>query len=147
MIRQQQQDLLRLQALQSQSGAAVAADESAISSGPCPAAPSATVPLSRSASISLGAASSVPRSSFDMARTDLHTRSSRTPSIDASPRLRAGSTNAAAADTGAGSGSGSGEHAFGIAARDDTAFYQAETQIMMRENQMLRHRIRELGTP
>ncbi|RKF62787.1 hypothetical protein OnM2_030028 [Erysiphe neolycopersici] len=29
--------------------------------------------------------------------------------------------------------------------RDDIAFYQAETQMMTRENQMLRRRIRELG--
>lgn len=29
--------------------------------------------------------------------------------------------------------------------RDDSAFYQAETQTLQRENQMLKHRIRELG--
>ena len=31
------------------------------------------------------------------------------------------------------------------AARDETAFYQAESQMLTRENQMLRQRIRELG--
>lgn len=31
--------------------------------------------------------------------------------------------------------------------RDESAFYQAETQMLVRENQMLRHRIRDLGTP
>lgn len=31
--------------------------------------------------------------------------------------------------------------------RDETAFYQAETSSLVRENQMLRHRIRELGEP
>ena len=30
---------------------------------------------------------------------------------------------------------------------DDSAFYQAETQMLTRENQMLRQRIRELGIP
>lgn len=30
--------------------------------------------------------------------------------------------------------------------RDESAFYQAETQMLTRENQMLKHRIRELGT-
>jgi hypothetical protein len=30
--------------------------------------------------------------------------------------------------------------------RDESAFYQAETQMLNRENQMLRQRIRELGT-
>jgi hypothetical protein len=29
--------------------------------------------------------------------------------------------------------------------RDESAFYQAETQMLVRENQMLRLRIRELG--
>jgi hypothetical protein len=30
------------------------------------------------------------------------------------------------------------------AGRDSSAFYQAETQMLVRENQMLRHRIRDL---
>ena len=29
--------------------------------------------------------------------------------------------------------------------RDESAFYQAETQMLTRENQMLKQRIRELG--
>jgi hypothetical protein len=29
--------------------------------------------------------------------------------------------------------------------RDETSYYQAESQSLSRENQMLRHRIRELG--
>jgi hypothetical protein len=32
-----------------------------------------------------------------------------------------------------------------LTGRDESAFYQAETQSLMRENQMLRHRIKELG--
>jgi hypothetical protein len=38
----------------------------------------------------------------------------------------------------------SGEHWF-LGGRDESAFYQAETQMLTRENQMLRHRIRDLG--
>lgn len=73
-----------------------------------------------------------PRTSFDVARADLQRRS-RTPSRTASPRLRSTSI------------SGEGEP-FSLAGRDESAFYQAETQMMVRENQMLRQRIRELGT-
>ncbi|KAF8863264.1 hypothetical protein BDZ45DRAFT_584367 [Acephala macrosclerotiorum] len=72
-----------------------------------------------------------PRSSFDLARADLQQRRSRTPSRTASPRLRSTSI------------SGEGE-AWSLGGRDESAFYQAETQMMIRENQMLRQRIREL---
>jgi len=71
-----------------------------------------------------------PRTSFDMARAEL--RRSRTPSRGASPRLRATSIG------------DSGEQMM-PGGRDESAFYQAETQMLIRENQMLRHRIRELG--
>lgn len=73
-----------------------------------------------------------PRSSFDMARADLQRRS-RTPSRNASPRLRSTSLSA---ETG---------EPWTLGGRDESAFYQAETQMLIRENQMLRHRIRELG--
>lgn len=33
---------------------------------------------------------------------------------------------------------------FSLGGRDESAFYQAETQMLTRENQMLRHRIRDL---
>lgn len=72
-----------------------------------------------------------PRSSFDMARADLQRRS-RTPSRGASPRLRSTSISG---DTG---------EQWILGGRDESAFYQAETQMLIRENQMLRHRIREL---
>jgi hypothetical protein len=72
-----------------------------------------------------------PRSSFDMARADLRHRS-RTPSRNASPRLRSTSISA-----------DSGEP-WALAGRDESAFYQAESQMLIRENQMLRHRIREM---
>lgn len=77
-----------------------------------------------------------PRSSFDMARADLHRRSrtpSRGTSQGASPRLRAASISAV--DLGEGST---------LSGRDESAFYQAETQMLVRENQMLKHRVREL---
>ncbi|KAL2023360.1 hypothetical protein VTK56DRAFT_2717 [Thermocarpiscus australiensis] len=64
-----------------------------------------------------------PRSSLD--------RRSRTPSRGASPRLRSTSI------------SGDSDH-WVLGGRDESAFYQAETQMLVRENQMLRHRIREL---
>jgi hypothetical protein len=38
----------------------------------------------------------------------------------------------------------SGEN-WALGGRDESAFYQAESQMLVRENQMLRHRIRELG--
>lgn len=73
------------------------------------------------------------RGSFDLAREALHRRS-RTPSRGAtSPGLRRPSF-----------GLDNGDSA-GLAGRDESAFYQAETQSLIRENQMLRHRIRELG--
>ncbi|KAK0629959.1 hypothetical protein B0T17DRAFT_488176 [Bombardia bombarda] len=72
-----------------------------------------------------------PRSSFDLARADLNRRS-RTPSRGASPRLRSTSISAE-----------SGEQWL-LGGRDESAFYQAETQMLIRENQMLKHRIREL---
>jgi len=72
-----------------------------------------------------------PRTSFDIARADLHRRS-RTPSRTASPRLRSTSISAEAGEP------------WNLGGRDESAFYQAETQMMTRENQMLRQRIREL---
>lgn len=68
-----------------------------------------------------------PRSSIDVARR------SRTPSRHASPRMRSTSITGDAGEP------------WSLTGRDENAFYQAETQSLMRENQMLRHRIRELG--
>lgn len=90
-----------------------------------------------SGSFSQSPRQSHPRSSFDMARADLHRRSrtpSRGASQGASPRLRAASISAV--DLGEGST---------LSGRDESAFYQAETQMLVRENQMLKHRVRELG--
>lgn len=77
-----------------------------------------------------------PRSSLDLARR------SRTPSRNASPRLRSTSISGEGSGENWSLGGGGSGSAMG---RDESAFYQAETQMMIRENQMLRQRIRELG--
>ena len=136
MIRQQQQELQRLQANQSQHSQSQD-DGSAISerSGhgtPIPLASQSGLPsASLSGSYSRSPVFPHPRSSFDMARADLQRRS-RTPSRGPSPRIRSTSISAE-----------SGE--LGLGGRDESAFYQAGTQMLTRENQMLHHRIRELG--
>ncbi|KAI1767839.1 hypothetical protein GGR53DRAFT_71673 [Hypoxylon sp. FL1150] len=137
MIRQQQLQLQQLHAAQGQSQTSVAAEDTTPTSErsnsmaltnpgsqPVFPAPSTSVPRSP--------AFSHPRSSFDMARDALHRRS-RTPSRGAaSPRMRSTSI----------SGDSGEPHLSGV--RDESAYYQAETQSLVRENQMLRHRIREL---
>lgn len=128
-IRQQQ---AQLQTLQGPQGA----DESAVLSEiPSNGTPGQHPKPAQLHSISHPRSPSIshhPRSSLDMARADLHRRS-RTPSRGASPRMRSTSI------------SGESDH-LGMGGRDENAFYQAETQMLMRENQMLRHRIRDLGT-
>jgi hypothetical protein len=131
-IRQLQDQVQRQQQQQGQS--AVAGDETTDRSVPLPIATSspqpAAVPFHGSGSLPRSPV--FPRSSFDMARADLRHRS-RTPSRNASPRLRSTSISA-----------DSGE-LWALGGRDESAFYQAESQMLIRENQMLRHRIRELG--
>lgn len=73
-----------------------------------------------------------PRTSFDLARGDI-TRRSRTSSHGASPRLPFASISQDTAEP------------LSLGGRDESAFYQAETQMLTRENQMLKHRIRDLG--
>ncbi|KAI1651450.1 uncharacterized protein F4817DRAFT_131520 [Daldinia loculata] len=137
MIRQQQLQLQQLQAAQGQSQTSVAAEDATPTSERSssmvlpnvPAQPPFSAP---STSVPRSPVISHPRSSFDMARDALHRRS-RTPSRGApSPRLRSGSISAE-----------SGEPLLS-GVRDESAYYQAETQSLVRENQMLRHRIREL---
>ncbi|MCJ1479154.1 hypothetical protein MMC13_007838 [Lambiella insularis] len=78
--------------------------------------------------------SPVPRSSFELSRRS--SRRSRTSSRANSPSLRPLS---------AGLHPHSDEWLLGSSGnRDESAFYQAETQTLTRENQMLRMRIREL---
>ncbi|KAK4152781.1 hypothetical protein C8A00DRAFT_44210 [Chaetomidium leptoderma] len=126
-IRQLQEQVQRQQ---QQNPSAIAGDEASDRSVPLPISTSSSQPVHPSSG-SLPRSPVFPRSSFDLARADLRNRS-RTPSRHASPRLRSTSISA-----------DSGEPwALGI--RDESAFYQAESQTLVRENQMLRHRIREL---
>ncbi|KAL6896372.1 FAD dependent oxidoreductase [Trichoderma evansii] len=138
MIRQQQLELQRLQASHPQ---AVAADEAAVGSERAPRSLPVPInttqsptgnhvpPSASSSSFSRSPIFPHHRNSMEMARADMQRRS-RTPSRNASPRLRATSISAESGDW--------------SLFRDESAFYQAETQMLTRENQMLRHRIREL---
>ena len=87
--------------------------------------------VTRSPTLSARSSQAPVRSSFDLTRPELNR--SRTPSRTASPRVRATSIAGEAAET------------WNLPPRDESAFYQAETQMLTRENQMLRIRIRELG--
>lgn len=130
MIRQQQLELQRLQASNPNASHGVSVeDSSAIADRPTPP-PTHTL-------ISTQPVGSYPRSpvfhhrpSLEMARADLQRRS-RTPSRGASPRLRSTSISAESSD-------------WALGGRDESAFYQAEAQMLTRENQMLRHRIHDL---
>ena len=82
--------------------------------------------------------SPAPRSSFDLSRQSSHR--SRTPSRAGSPALRPRPLSAGLQPH-SDEWLLSGSHG----SRDESAFYQAETQMLTRENQMLRNRIRELG--
>lgn len=130
MIRQQQLELQRLQANNpSHSHGQSAEDSSAISDRAVPPASQGPLPTPP-----IGSYPRSPvfhhRPSLDMARADLHRRS-RTPSRGASPRLRSTSISAESGD-------------WALGGRDESAFYQAEAQMLTRENQMLRHRINDL---
>jgi hypothetical protein len=137
MIRQQQLELQRLQANHPQAAVgeeAVVGSERPHRSLPVPIATQSPtgnhVPSASSSSFSRSPIFPHHRNSMEMARNDMQRRS-RTPSRNASPRLRATSISAESGDW--------------SLFRDESAFYQAETQMLTRENQMLRHRIRELG--
>ena len=135
MIRTQQQHLQQLQAQTGQShGTPPVIDESTPTSERSMSFSNPNIPQQSSTSTPRSPSAVLhPRSSFDLARADLQQRRSRTPSRTASPRLRSTSI------------SGEGGEAWSLGGRDESAFYQAETQMMVRENQMLRQRIRELG--
>lgn len=140
MIRTQQQQLQQLQAATGHRVAPPAVDDTSPTSersmsfsnpnlNSNPNLPPSAMTTPRSPTTALH-----PRSSMDLARADLQQRQSRTPSRTTSPRLRSTSI------------SGEGGENWSLGGRDESAFYQAETQMMVRENQMLRQRIRELGT-
>jgi hypothetical protein len=137
MIRQQQQQILTLQTHNTHSSSsAVAIDDS-------------TPTSERSMSYNQGApppqpntsstGSTVPRSRSPFVSHSLSRHSSYRSSRDASPSLRPisgyGGLNMDTPELLLGQS----------ASRDESAFYQAETQTLTRENQMLKMRIRELG--
>ena len=138
MIRTQQQQLQQMREASGQPHATPPAiDDStptsersmSFSNPTNPPQPPAASSTPRSPSISLH-----PRSPMENSRNDLPRRS-RTSSQQASPRLRPAPYPV-----------DSSSHDFlPTSGRDESAFYQAETQMMVRENQMLRQRIRELG--
>ena len=136
MIRQQQLELQRLQANNPQATQAEGSSAVSERSGhgtPIPRGSQASLPgVTPVGSYSRSPGLAYHRGSMEIARGDLQHRS-RTPSRGASPRVRSTSISAESGD-------------WGLGGRDESAFYPAETQMLTRENQMLRHRIRELGT-
>jgi hypothetical protein len=137
MIRTQQQQLQQLQAASGQTNAPPVIDESTPTSERSLSF-STINPLQPITAVSAGPRSpsiqhhTVPRRSMDIGRASITARS-RTPSRTASPRMRSSSI------------SGEAGEGWSLGGRDEAAFYQAETQMVTRENQMLRQRIRELG--
>ena len=139
MIRQQQ---IQLQHMQQQHGnytpstSTAAVDDSTPTSERSLSFPNvpATAPMSV---IHPRPRSPAPRSSIELSRQS--SRRSRTPSYAGSPAMGPASAGLQAHnDDWQLSGGSQGS-------RDDSAYYQAETQMLTRENQMLRQRIRELG--
>lgn len=137
MIRQQQLELQRLQARDPQHNPAEGSSAISERSGhgtPIPHGSQVSLPgITPVGSYPRSPSLAHHRGSAELGRSDVHRRS-RTPSRGPSPRLRATSISAESGD-------------WALGGRDESAFYQAETQMLTRENQMLRHRIRELGKP
>ena len=142
MIRQQQLELQRVQqrAGYTPSSSTAAVDDSTPTSersNSFQVVPG-TMPISTGHPTSR---SPVPQRSMDLSRqSSRRSRPSRTPSMTGSPALRplsAGPQTHGDDFVLTRSGSHRG--------RDEGAFFQAETQNLTRENQMLRQRIRELG--
>lgn len=134
MIRTQQQQLQQLQAASGQVAGSVAIEESTPTSERSLSFSTQNIPPNVTSAVQAPRSPVTamhPRTSFDVARENL-SRRSRTPSRTASPRLRSTSI------------SNEGGDSWNLGGRDESAYYQAETQTMIRENQMLRQRIREL---
>ncbi|KAL8668329.1 MAG: hypothetical protein Q9168_007040 [Polycauliona sp. 1 TL-2023] len=137
MIRQQQ---LQLQQMQQHASYTPASSTAAIDNSTPTSERSFTFPtVPPSAPISISnprPRSPAPRGSYELSRQS--SRQSRTPSRTGSPSLRPSSAGVQAQgeDWMLSGGSQS--------SRDDAAYYQAETQMLTRENQMLKIRIRDL---
>lgn len=136
MIRQQQ---AQLQLMQLQAGHSTAViDDSTPTSERSLSFPN--VPSSHSVSIiNPRTRSPAPRStSFDLSHQSYRSRTSSRTGSPALQPLSAGLQSHGEEWQLSGSGN--------PGTRDEIAFYQAETQTLTRENQMLRNRIRELGS-
>jgi len=142
MIRQGQAEL---QAIRDQAAPGSRSDVPGIGELTPPAERSASYPyVSRdqpshptSGAVGPRPSSPIVRGSFDLSRQS--SRRSRTPSRTASPSLRNTSASMFSQNDDFFSGGRS------QSLMDENAYYQAETQNLTRENQMLRQRIRELG--
>lgn len=134
MIRVQQQQLQQLQATGSGVASSSVIDESTPTSEQSIPLSSPSIPHAQMSSTMTprSPTHNHPRASMEIARADIQRRS-RTSSRTDSPNLRSTSISGEAGDP------------WTLGGRDESAFYQAETQMMVRENQMLRQRIRELG--
>jgi hypothetical protein len=139
MIRQQQQQILTLQTQNAQSStSAIAVDDSTPTSERSMSLQGLpnTAPQQPNTSTTSSAA---PRPRSPFVAHSLSRHSSYRSSRDASPSMRPISGYG-------GFHSDSPDLLLGpSASRDESAFYQAETQTLTRENQMLKMRIRELG--
>ncbi|KAL9024853.1 MAG: hypothetical protein Q9196_006212 [Gyalolechia fulgens] len=137
MIRQQQ---IQLQHMQQQANFTPATSTAAVDNSTPTSERSLSFPnVPASGPASMGnprPRSPVPRTSFELSRQS--SRASRTPSRGGSPSLRPMSAGL--------QGQGDDWMLSGgsQSSRDDVAYYQAETQMLTRENQMLKMRIREL---
>ena len=87
--------------------------------------------------------SPIPRGSTELSRQSSHR--SRTPSHNTSPMLRPTSAGIQAQNEDWMLANSGLSRRDSQSSRDESAYYQAETQTLTRENQMLRMRIRELG--
>lgn len=128
MISTQQQQLRQLQDHKTHSSSISPQEPPNIASEMSGSVPTASSPFPNFRSPAL----SLPRSPMDHYRTDVSHRISASQQESVPPRIRSISN------------SREREKSWGLGCRDENAFYQAETQIMTRENQMLRQRIREL---
>jgi hypothetical protein len=137
MIRQQQQQILTLQTHNTHSSSSAVAIDDSTPTSERSMSYNQGAPAAQPNTSSTGSA--VPRSRSPYVSHSLSRHSSYRSSRDASPSLRPisgyGGLHIDAPELLLGPS----------ASRDESAFYQAETQTLTRENQMLKMRIRELG--
>ena len=157
MIRQQQAQLETLQrsnhAAALASGGATAVDDSTPTSERSFSIPSFPPSQPQPTSVSNPRpASPRHRTSHEYRRPSLSRQSSRRSHASASGGSRTGSPALRPLSAGLRQHEGGEGNDFALVSgagrerdRDESAFYHAETQMLTRENQMLKHRIRELG--